>query len=88
MPTGGRIRGRTTSNAIRKASRNGHTDTVATLLGDPRVDPAVRNGAALKTALKNRHPAVAALLKADPRMAPWVHLTAESPEVVDFNPWA
>jgi hypothetical protein len=45
---------------------------VGFLLGDPRVDPAAGNDAALLAAAEGGHEAVAALLVADPRVDPVV----------------
>ena len=70
---------------LRTTLRNGHEDTVAALLGDPRVDPTAGNGWLLKAALKYGYNDVVTLLKADPRMAPWAHLTLEDDEVEEFN---
>ncbi len=56
------------NDAIRWASKNGHTEVVKLLLADDRVDPSSRDNSAIKLASSNSHSEVVKLLLADGRI--------------------
>lgn len=58
------------NNALNNAAQNGHVDVVELLLGDPRVDPAAHDHAAIVFAASRGHLYVIDLLLADGRTDP------------------